>query len=488
MARRAKALMLQGTGSDVGKSLIVAGLCRAYRNRGLAVRPFKPQNMSNNAAVTSDGGEIGRAQAVQARACGVAPSIDMNPVLLKPHGGGGAQVVAQGRVIGQAQARDYQDWKPKLLASVLDSFARLSAAADLVIVEGAGSASEINLRKNDIANMGFARAANVPVILLGDIDRGGVIAQIVGTKTVLDPADAGMIKGFLVNKFRGDSSLFTEGMQLIESHTGWPGLGLVPFCPAAAHLPAEDSLALATRANSGGGRITIAVPVLPGIANFDDLDPFSLESEVRLVMVKSGQTLPVEAALVLLPGSKTTIADLAAFRAEGWDIDLAAHVRRGGHVFGLCGGYQMLGRMLRDPQGFEGTPGEARGLGLLDIETEFAGEKRLAPAQGAGAENGASFCGYEMHLGRSFGPACARPLLAFDDGRVDGAISANGRVSGCYVHGLFADPAQRSALLAKLGAIGSGVSYDETIEQALDAIAAHLEAYVDLDRLLTLAQ
>ncbi|WOJ91472.1 cobyric acid synthase [Methylocapsa polymorpha] len=480
--------MLQGTGSDVGKSLIVAGLCRAYSKRGLAVRPFKPQNMSNNAAVTSDGGEIGRAQAVQARACGVAPSIDMNPVLLKPHAGGGAQVVAQGRVIGQAQARDYQDWKPKLLASVLDSFARLSAAADLVIVEGAGSAAEINLRKNDIANMGFARAAEVPVILLGDIDRGGVIAQIVGTKTVLDPADAGMIKGFLVNKFRGDPSLFTEGMQLIETHTGWPGLGLIPFCPAAARLPAEDSLALATRSESGGGPIAIAVPVLPGIANFDDLDPFALESEVRLLMVKSGETLPVEAVLVLLPGSKTTIADLAAFRAEGWDIDLAAHVRRGGHVFGLCGGYQMLGRTLRDPQGFEGLPGEARGLGLLDIETEFTGEKLLAPVQGVGAENGAPFNGYEMHLGRSFGPDCARPLLAFDDGRADGAISANGRVSGCYVHGLFADPAQRSALLAKLGATGSGVSYDETIEQALDAVAAHLEAHVDLDHLLTLAR
>jgi adenosylcobyric acid synthase len=488
MARRAKALMLQGTGSDVGKSLIVAGLCRAFHKRGLAVRPFKPQNMSNNAAVTEDGGEIGRAQAVQAKACGVAPSIHMNPVLLKPHSGGGAQVVAQGKVMGQARARDYQDWKPKLLASVLDSFARLCGEADLVLVEGAGSAAEINLRKNDIANMGFARAAEVPVILLGDIDRGGVIAQIVGTKAVLDPADAGMIRGFLVNRFRGDPSLFAEGMRLIESHTGWPGLGLIPFCPAAARLPAEDSLALATRPEPGDGKLTIAVPVLPGIANFDDLDPFALETEVRLVMVKSAETLPAEAALVLLPGSKTTIADLAAFRREGWDIDLAAHMRRGGHVFGLCGGYQMLGRILRDPEGFEGPAGEAAGLGLLDLETEFIGEKLLKPVQGKGVEDGAPFNGYEMHLGKSFGADCARPLLAFDDGRKDGAISANGRVSGCYVHGLFADPAQRSALLARLGARGSGASYEASLEQALDAVAAHLEAHMDLDHLLTLAQ
>ncbi|MDQ6703294.1 MAG: cobyric acid synthase, partial [Pseudomonadota bacterium] len=317
--------MLQGTGSGVGKSLIVAGLCRAYRNRGLEVRPFKPQNMSNNAAVTPDGGEIGRAQATQARACGVAPSIDMNPVLLKPQSGNAAQIVLRGRVIGQAPAREYQGLKLGLLPAVLDSFATLCEDSDLVLVEGAGSASEINLRKNDIANMGFARAAGVPVILAGDIDRGGVIAQIVGTKTVLDPADATMIAGFLVNKFRGDPALFANGMRRIEDLTGWPGLGLIPFCAGAASLPEEDSLALSTPRPPCGGAITIAVPVLPGIANFDDLDPFYLESEVRVVMVKSGETLPAEAALVILPGSKTTIAGLAAFRREGWDIDLFAH-------------------------------------------------------------------------------------------------------------------------------------------------------------------
>lgn len=488
MARRAKTLMLQGTGSDVGKSLIVAGLCRAYRTRGLKVLPFKPQNMSNNAAATQDGGEIGRAQAVQARACGVEPCVDMNPVLLKPQTGNGAQIIVRGRVIGQAQAREYQDWKPRLLPAVLESFTRLCEEADLVIVEGAGSASEINLRKNDIANMGFARAADIPVILLGDIDRGGVIAQIVGTKAVLDPADAGMIKGFLVNKFRGEPALFAEGMQLIEERTGWPGLGLIPFCVEAARLPAEDSLGLSARKPQPEGRITIAVPVLPGIANFDDLDPFALENEVRLVMVKSGEPLPVEAALIILPGSKTTIADLAALRREGWDVDLFAHVRRGGHVLGLCGGYQMLGKALRDPSGVEGPPGEAQGLGLLDIETEFTSEKTLAPVRGVGRWDEAPFTGYEMHLGRSFGPDCARPLLHFSDGRGDGATSANGLVCGCYVHGLFAEAAQRSALIARLGGKGSGVSYDETLEHALDALAAHLEAHIDLDRLLMLAK
>jgi adenosylcobyric acid synthase len=477
--------MFQGTGSDVGKSLIVAGLCRAYRNRGLDVLPFKPQNMSNNAAVTVDGGEIGRAQALQARACGARPFVDMNPVLLKPQSRAGAQVVLRGQVVGVASARDYQSWKPKLLGVVLESFARLAERADLVLVEGAGSAAEINLRKNDIANMGFARAAEVPVILIGDIDRGGVIAQIVGTKAVLDPADAELVKGFLVNRFRGDSTLFADGMAVIETMTGWPALGLVPFCPAAARLPAEDSLALAERRRVGTGKITIAVPVLPGISNFDDLDPLALEDDVTLVMVQSGQVLPAEAKLVVLPGSKTTIADLAALRREGWDIDLAAHVRRGGHLIGLCGGYQMMGRSISDPHGFEGPPGRVQGLGLLDIETELGGDKLLASAQGRSAEDGAPFEGYEMHLGRTAGAGCERPMLVFDDGRRDGAISADGRVRGCYVHGLFSAPAQRSALLARLGGAGSDRSYEASVEAALDAIATHLEAHIDLDRLLT---
>lgn len=476
--------MIQGTGSDVGKSLVVAGLCRAFAQRGLAVRPFKPQNMSNNAAVTADGGEIGRAQAVQARACGVAPSVHMNPVLLKPQSGTGSQIVVQGKVAGQAEAKAYQAWKPRLMPAVLDSFHRLENEADLVLVEGAGSASEINLRARDIANMGFARAADVPVVLLGDIDRGGVIAQIVGTQAVLDPADATMVEGFIVNRFRGDPSLFDEGMRVIAERTGWAALGLVPYCEAAALLPAEDSLALRSWRANDAGTLTIAVPLLPGISNFDDLDPLLHEPAVRLVMVRPGETLPVDARLVILPGSKTTISDLRALRREGWDIDIAAHVRRGGHLMGLCGGYQMLGRRIEDPLGIEGPPGDIDGLGLLPISTRLTAEKRLVPV--AGEAVGAPFVGYEMHMGDTTPAAC--PFVRFSDGRTDGAISADGRVYGCYVHGLFADDRQRAALLGRFGASSDGRVYEASQEAALDAVAAHMAAHIDLDRLMTIAR
>ncbi len=481
--------MFQGTGSEVGKSLIVAGLCRAFTRHGLNVRPFKPQNMSNNAAVTADGGEIGRAQALQAQACDVAAISDMNPVLLKPQRGS-AQIIVKGRLIGQAGAADFQTYKPKLLNAVLESFGRLKAEADLVLIEGAGSAAEVNLRANDIANMGFARVADVPVVLIGDIDRGGVIAQIVGTKEVVAAEDAVMIEGFLVNKFRGDPNLFSQGMKFIESRTSWPALGLIPFFHEAGVLPAEDSMALAgaQRATRAAGSVKIAVPILPGIANFDDLDPLRMEPSVALVLVRSGECLPADADLILLIGSKTTIADLAALRAEGWDIDLAAHVRRGGRVFGLCGGYQMLGKKIADPLGIEGPPGVAPGLGLLGVETEMTAEKILAPVSGTSLAGGIPFAGYEMHCGRTAGPDCGRPLLRFSDGRADGATSADGRVAGCYVHGFFAGDAQRRAFLARLGAPASDVSYAAKIEAALDAVAGHLEAHVDLDRLLKLAR
>jgi len=486
--RPAKSLMIQGTGSDVGKSLIVAGLARAFTRRGLEVLPFKPQNMSNNAAVTADGGEIGRAQALQARACGVAASVHMNPVLLKPQSEIGAQVIVQGRMLGNAKARDYQALKPQLLGAVLDSFSRLRAAADLVLVEGAGSASEINLRAGDIANMGFARAADVPVVVVGDIDRGGVIAQIVGTKAVLDPEDARMVAGFIVNRFRGDAALFADGMRLIERHTSWPGLGLVPFFAAARRLPAEDALALERRDAPGAGGVAVAVPVLPRIANFDDLDPLRLEPAIRLVLVRSGEPIPPEAGLVILPGSKATIADLGALRQEGWDIDIAAHLRRGGRVLGLCGGYQMLGRLIRDPDGIEGPPGECRGLGLLDVETVLTPAKSLRLVTGESLADAAPFSGYEMHVGVTTGPDAQRPVLRFADGRLDGAMSADGLARGVYVHGLFAEAGQRAALLGSLGAVSAGVSYEADIEAVLDALAAHLAAHLDLDRLLSLAR
>ncbi|MDX7950096.1 cobyric acid synthase [Lichenihabitans sp. Uapishka_5] len=481
--------MLQGTGSDVGKSLLVAGLCRAYTRRGLRVRPFKPQNMSNNAAVTPDGGEIGRAQALQARACGVAPSVLMNPVLLKPQSEVGSQVVVGGRVIGTAKAREFQAWKPRLKAAVLDSFATLEREADLVLVEGAGSAAEVNLRANDIANMGFARAAGVPVVLAGDIDRGGVIAQLVGTKAVIDPADAAMVRGFLVNKFRGDPALFGDGMRIIEHHTGWPALGLVPFFPGAHRLPAEDAMALAgwSGRQGGGGRLRVVVPLLPRIANFDDLDPLRLEPGVDLTLARPGRPLP-PADLILLPGSKATIADLLALRHNGWDIDIMAHVRQGGRVLGLCGGYQMLGQRIDDPDGIEGPPGGCDGLGLLQVSTVLTGRKVLTAVAGTAVADGVPFSGYEMHVGTTKGSDLARPLLRFADGRLEGATSADGRVSACYVHGLFGHDAQRAAWLGRLGAPASDLAYEALIEATLDELAAHLENHVDLERMLALAR
>ncbi len=484
----ARALMFQGTGSDVGKSLLVAGLARAFTLRGLNVRPFKPQNMSNNAAVTADGGEIGRAQALQARAARVPPSVHFNPVLLKPQSEVGAQIVVQGRVHGSAKAAAYQQIKRDLLPFVLDSFARLRGEADIILVEGAGSAAEINLRQNDIANMGFASAAAVPVVLIGDIDRGGVIASLVGTKAVIAPEDAALIRGFIVNKFRGDPALFADGMARIAELTGWQALGLVPFFPDARLLPAEDALALdAKRPAKANARLRIAVPILPHIANFDDLDPLEAEPAVDLVRVRPGTALPGDADLILLAGSKATIADLAALRAAGFDIDIAAHRRRGGMVLGLCGGYQMLGRVVADPDGIEGPPATVSGLGLLDVATTLSNDKRLEPVSGT-TSDGVSFAGYEMHMGVTEGRDCARPFAQLADGSPEGAVSADGRVIGTYVHGLFADDRQRAAWLQRFAAGPAGVAYDELVEKTLDALAAHLAAHIDLDRLLTLAR
>jgi adenosylcobyric acid synthase len=488
----AKAFMLQGTGSSVGKSLLVAGLCRAFANRGLKVRPFKPQNMSNNAAVTADGGhEIGRAQALQALAARVPPSVDMNPVLLKPQTETGAQIVVQGKVWGQAKARDFQTIKPQLLPAVLESFARLKQDADLVLAEGAGSASEINLRANDIANMGFARAADVPVCVVGDIDRGGVIASLVGTHTVLDPDDQSMVTGFMVNRMRGDLSLFADGMTEITFRTGWRNLGLIPHFERAHLLPSEDAMELAERASgNASAQIHICVPALPRIANFDDLDPLRAEPSVKLSIVARGSPLPV-CDLVILPGSKATIADLAALRAEGWDVDLKAHVRRGGHVLGLCGGYQMLGRMLSDPDGIEGPAQTIEGLGLLDIETVLAGDKALTHVTGETLADGVPCSGYEMHIGQTTGPDTERPMVRLNgDGnsaRTDGAVSADGQVMGTYLHGFFMETAQRQVWLNRLGGSG-GTDYRALQESILDELADHLEQHADLEGILTLAR
>ena len=483
------AVMLQGTGSDVGKSVLVAGLCRALANRGLTVRPFKPQNMSNNAAVTADAngnwGEIGRAQATQALACRTEPTVDMNPVLLKPQADRTSQLIVHGRVRGTLAAGNYREARAALLGDVMASYRRLRAQCDVVVVEGAGSPAEINLRHGDIANMGFARAAGVPVVLVGDIDRGGVIAAIVGTRAVIDPADAAMIRGFLINKFRGDPALFEDGYRDIARLSGWRGFGVVPWLAETVRLPSEDGVVLERRRSASSGRLLVACPITPRIANFDDLDPLKLEPEIELAMIPPGQPIPAEAALIILPGSKATIADLAAIRREGWDIDILAHHRRGGAVLGLCGGYQMLGRRIADPHGIEGPPADVAGLGLLDVETILGGDKMLRHVSGTAL--GARCDGYEMHIGTTGGPDAARALVRLDDGRGDGASSADGLVAGTYIHGLLADPGQRAAWIARLGGVGGGVDYRASVDGALDAIAAALERHVDIDALLALS-
>lgn len=477
------ALMLQGTGSDVGKSVLVAALCRALVHRGFRVRPFKPQNMSNNAAVTVDGGEIGRAQALQAMACRVEPHSDMNPVLLKPQADRTSQLIVHGRVRGTLRSGNFREARGALMTEVLESYERLRRECDIVIVEGAGSPAEINLRAGDIANMGFARAANVPVILIGDIDRGGVIASLVGTRAVIDPDDAAMIQGFLINKFRGDPALFEDGYREIEKRSGWPGFGVIPWLKAAARLPSEDAVILERPADPREGRKIVACPILPRISNFDDLDPFKLEPGVELVMVPPGRPIPAEAAIIVLPGSKATIADLAALRAEGWDIDIMAHHRRGGLIVGLCGGYQMLGRRIADPLGIEGAPAEVEGLGLLDVETVLAPAKTLRRV--GGQAMGAPTEGYEMHMGETTGPGTARPFAMLDGGRPDGAVS--GAVFGSYLHGLFASAGLRGALLARVGLAGGDRDYQADVDAALDDIAAELAAHADIDGLLRVA-
>ncbi|MCV6594635.1 MAG: cobyric acid synthase [Silicimonas sp.] len=478
------ALMIQGTGSNVGKSVLVAGLARAARARGLSVAPLKPQNMSNNAAVTSDGGEIGRAQALQALACGLAPHTDMNPVLLKPESETGAQVVVQGKRLTTARARDYARLKPTLMASVLDSFERLKTAHDLVIVEGAGSPAEINLRAGDIANMGFARASDTPVVLAGDIDRGGVIAQLVGTQTILDPEDAALIKGFLINKFRGDPSLFDDGFRYIEKRTGWSGFGTLPWFTEAWKLPAEDALDIRSSAD---GSFHVVALTFSRIANFDDMDPLAQEPGVRLTMLKAGEAIPGDADLVILPGSKSTRDDLAFLRAQGWDVDLTAHHRRGGHILGICGGYQMLGTTIRDTEGIEGAPGEMTGLGLLDVTTEMTAEKRLTETPATHAASALPFLGYEIHKGRTTGADTARPFARTDNGP-EGATSADGRITGSYLHGMFRDDGFRAAYLKALGAPASESAYGDTVEKTLDALARHMEDHLDLDGLFSLAR
>ncbi len=504
LPRRARTLMIQGTASDVGKSMVVAGLCRAFTRRGLVVRPYKAQNMSNNAAVASDSdlppgadgaiafGEIGRAQALQARACKVPPSIHMNPVLLKPQTDIGSQVVLRGRVLGNCPARIYHHMRHRLMPAIIDSLRRLQAEADLVIVEGAGSGAEVYLRSSDITNMHLAQAADLPVVILSDIDRGGTMAALVGSHALLDEDDRIRVAGYIINKFRGDFSLFEPACRTITAHTGWPFLGVLRWFPGADRLPAEDSLQLERPADFGGAGLTISVPRLSRVANFDDLDPLAAEPGVTLRWVQPGNPIPRETDVVILPGSKATRADLAILRQEGWDIDILAHVRQGGRVVGLCAGFQMLGRTVRDPLGIEGPAGETPGLGLIDIETEIGVEKRLASIDTLDIKTGCRVAGYEMHMGRTSGPDLERPWLMLDagDGHTwpEGAVSVNGRVMGAYIHGLFGADEFRSRWLADHGGRTSTLDFEARTEAAIEALADHCESNLDLDALLALAR
>jgi adenosylcobyric acid synthase len=500
------ALMIQGCGSDVGKSVLVAGLCRLFTSRGIAVRPFKSQNMSNNAAVTSGGGEIGRAQALQAQACRIVPTVDMNPVLLKPQSDTGAQLIVRGRMAGTVDAGAHGRDKSALLDVAIESYRSLAQEAQLMIVEGAGSPAETNLRSNDIANMGLAQALGLPVVLVGDINRGHVIASLVGAHVVLDAADRALIRGFIVNKFRGNSRLFAAGVQRIVEHTGWPSIGVVPWLRAAARLPSEDGVQLEDLRESRGlrSRVRIAVPQLSRIANFDDFDPLREEPDVELVFVPPGRPLPRDAMLIAIPGTKSTIADMEFMRSQGWDIDVIAHVRHGGRVLGICGGYQMLGRNISDPDGIEGPPRTVPGLGLLDVETVMTGDKTLREVSGTlvgGASQGrhVPFVGYEMHVGSTTGAGTSRPFLRFDDAcaggagsasggvSMDGAVSTDGRIAGCYVHGLFGATAARAALLSAIGAVPGEQDHAARVDAALDDIAGELERCLDIDALAAIA-
>ncbi len=482
--------MIQGTGSDVGKSLLVAGLCRAFAKRGLCVRPFKPQNMSNNAAVTIDNGEIGRAQALQALAAGVDLTVHLNPVLLKPQSENGAQVVVQGKVEGTVQARDYHELKPKLLSRVLESYAITSQDTDLVLVEGAGSPAEVNLRAGDIANMGFAKVAGVPVVLLADIERGGVLANLVGTVALLEQSERELIKGYIVNKFRGDVSLFDEAYTIIAKHTGLNCFGVLPFFTAANRLPQEDSQSLVERKNSDDkGGLKISVLRLSRIANFDDLDPLAAEPDVEVCFIEPGTAVPGDTDMIIIPGSKSTLADLEQIRLQGWDVDIFAHRRRGGWVIGLCGGYQILGQNVSDPEGIEGKPSEAEGLGLLDIVTVIHGGKSLKETTGTEVGTGKAIKGYEMHIGKTSGPGMEKPWVRLDDGRNEGAVSNDGRVRGTYMHGLFSSDSFRHSILDRIRpGRDQGIAYESQVEITLNALAEHTEKHLDLDELLSIAK
>ena len=476
------AIMFQGTGSNVGKSIFVAGLCRLAKKKKISVAPFKPQNMSNNSFVTIDNGEIGRSQAFQAFSCGIEPHSDMNPVLLKPESDSMCQIVLNGKVFKTIKAINYKFYKRRLLEVAYQSFLRLKEKYDLILVEGAGSPAEINLRKNDIANMGFATRAKLPVVLIGDIDRGGVIAQIVGTKEVLSLNDRKLISGFIINKFRGNPSLFEKGYEFIYKKTKWPGYGIIPWFEDCNKFPAEDSFDINFKKKKEK-KYKIVCLQLSRISNFDDLDPLAQESDVSVVMLKAGERIPNDTDFVIIPGSKSTINEILFIKKNKWDKDLKKHLDRGKHILGICAGFQILGKEINDPNYFESKKKKISGLGLLDISTFMQAQKKTIKVSALHIESGLTYDGYEIHLGKTIGPDCKNPFSIIN-GRDDGAISKNGLVMGSYVHGMFKDNLFRSFFLKKILGIESNYNYRKNLNKALDDFSDIINKNIQVNKIL----
>ncbi|WP_211825081.1 cobyric acid synthase [Kistimonas asteriae] len=489
VTRRPGTLMVQGTTSDAGKSVLVAGLCRVFKQRGMSVAPFKPQNMALNSAVTVDGGEIGRAQALQAFACGLEPHSDMNPVLLKPNTDTGAQVIVNGKVLAEMDARAYHEYKPKVLERILASWRRLEDQYKHVLVEGAGSPAEINLRENDVANMGFAEAADCPVIIVSDIDRGGVFAHLYGTLALLSPSEQERVKGFVINRFRGDVSLLEPGLRWLEEKTGKPVLGVLPYLHGL-HLDAEDAITVSNADKSEGQKLKIAVPVLTRTSNHTDFDPLQLHPNVDFTWVCKGQRIP-PCDLIIIPGTKSTRADLEFLQDNGWEEDILRHLRLGGKLMGICGGYQMLGRFVHDPEGIEGKPGISEGFGLLDIDTTLDREKQLRRVSGTLSLPGqepVTVTGYEIHAGVTQGDDLDYPVIDLGSHK-DGVLSADGQVFGTYLHGVFEHADACHAILRWSGLAeneAATFNFDQVREDNLDRLADAIETYLDMDQILAL--
>lgn len=481
----ASTLMVQGTTSDAGKSTLVTALCRWLQRQDIAVAPFKPQNMALNSAVTADGGEIGRAQAVQAQACRLESHTDMNPVLLKPNSDTGAQVIIHGKALANMDAQFFHQYKSTAMEAVLASHQRLSAQYQVVMVEGAGSPAEINLRDRDIANMGFAEAVNCPVILIADIDRGGVFAHLVGTLELLSPSERTRIKGFIINRFRGDIALLQPGLDWLEAHTSIPVLGVLPYLHNL-HLEAEDAINLEQQSNADDV-INVVVPVYPRISNHTDFDPLRLHPQVNLTFIGPGQTIPTS-DLIILPGSKSVRADLQWLKSQGWHTAINKHCRYGGRLLGICGGFQMLGTKIHDPEGIEGQPGSSDGLGLLDIETTLVEKKQLRNVSGKLSFANVTVSGYEIHAGVSIGTAMNRPFCHLED-RPDGAISDDGQVKGTYLHGLFSNSQSHSMILKWAGLTSpQQFNYAAICEHEIERLADMVEQHLDTDTLMKLCR